>query len=299
MKPMNKLILTLSFVLLVGFSQISCGEGDNNSTVESQNKPNIHRINDGKRDSNPSSFDGAKGYPDKNNSVNVKYNNNINGMKVDVIWEPFDSIGGYVVGEGTIRFKDTKTGTGFSVYNSNFGVVKNKTESLNLEWDDELIRFKFDKKTIHIDNKESDQSEWCAKCDIFFYDLDFDNNKELVFFLPGLGNRGMGIYKVYAIKDGTLVDNIEQITEEEPYSELNGRTTVDSENRTIKIHSSSGACDSVDKVYRFNPTQNKGRGKYILEKYFQTDIYENSCHLFEYDVDQGRNLSLVSKENLE
>ena len=109
----------------------------------------------------------------------------------------------------------------------------------------------------------------------------------------------MGIYKVYAIKDGNLVDSIEQITEEEPYSELNGRTTVDSTNRTIKIHGSSGVCNSVDKVYRFNPTQSKGRGKYILEKYFQTDIHENSCHLFEYDVDQDRNLSLVSKKNLE
>ena len=243
---------------------------------------------------NQSSFYGAKGYPDKNNSVNVKYKNSINGMKVDVIWEPFDSYGGYIVGEATIRFEDIKTRTSFSIYHSNFGVDKDKAEILNLEWDDALGRFKFDKKTIHIDNKISDTNDW-HKSDIFFYDLDFDGNKELITYLPGLGNRGLGKFNVYEIKDGNPI-----YKEEEPYSGLSARSTIDRENKTISLYESGGACNSLKKIYRFKPSHNiKKKGKYFLEKFYRYDMYMYECHLFLYDVDQDRNLTLVSKENLD
>ena len=264
------------------------------SEVKKDNKPTIHHREEERGNPNQSSFYGAKGYPDKNNSVNVKYKNSINGMKVDVIWEPFDSIGGYIVGEATIRFEDIKTRTSFSIYHSNFGVDKDKAEILNLEWDDALGRFKFDKKTIHIDNKISDTNDW-HKSDIFFYDLDFDGNKELITYLPGLGNRGLGKFNVYEIKDGNPI-----YKEEEPYSGLSARSTIDRENKTISLYESGGACNSLKKIYRFKPSHNiKKKEKYFLEKFYRHDMYEKACHLFLYDVDQDRNLTLVSKENLD
>ena len=254
--------------------------------VKKDNKPTIHHREEERGNPNQSSFYGAKGYPDKNNSVNVKYKNSINGMKVDVIWEPFDSIGGYIVGEATIRFEDIKTRTSFSIYHSNFGVDKDKAEILNLEWDDTLGRFKFDKKTIHIDNKISDTNDW-HKSDIFFYDLDFDGNKELITYLPGLGNRGLGKFNVYEIKDGNPI-----YKEEEPYSGLSARSTIDRENKTISLYESGGACNSLKKIYRFKPSHNiKKKGKYFLEKF-----YRNNCNWWDDSVSWVLNGYLFVKQ---
>ena len=260
-----------------------------------------------------------KGYPDSNNSVSVKYTNIINGMMVEVKWEPIDSYGGSIVGEATIKFKNINDGSNFSIYNSSFGIGKHRAEDLNLvrvELEDqnkevEIGRFIFDKKTIHLEYKapefknDSDVLGQFYDLDVpfFFYDLDFDNNDELIVVLRGAGQRYSDIFKVYAFKDGHLIDKQIQITDDEPYLELDGLSTIDIENKTINIHGSSGACDNFDKTYRFLPSKsNAERGKYMLEKFSLRETREEGenliCHSLIYKADQNKKLTLISKKIL-
>ena len=291
-------------------------------TVQATNEEVIHKIPIAKRFGAPNPHAYAfepKGYPDSRNSISVKYTNIINGMMVDVKWEPIDSYDGSIVGEATIKFKNIKDGSNFSIYNSSFAIAKDRVEGLNLvrvELEDqnkevEVGRFIFDKKAMDLEYKapkfKNDSNILKQIYDFdapfFFYDLDFDNNEELIVVLRGAGQRYSDIFKVYVLKDGRLVDKQEQITDHEPYLQLDGLSTINTKNRTINIHGSSGACNNYDKVYRFKPIPNdRQKGKYILEEYtVRENVRENgflNCTGFTYKVDQNRKLTLISKKRL-
>ncbi len=265
-----------------------------------------------------------KGYPDRNNSIDINYTNIINGMNVSVIWEPIDTIGGAIVGEAIIKFTN-KDGENLSIYNSSFGIGGKKRDKiekdLNLAWVEsgDSSGLKFDKKPMHFEYKApnlkndrnilnplgSDDQPFMGGIDepFFFYDLDFDGNDELIVVLHSAGQRSMNKYKVYALKDGKLADKNVQITDDEPYLQLDGMTTINIINKTINIHGSGGWCNNFDLLYRFNTLKNgTKKGKYIIEEYALTERVQEeeylNCNSFLYKVDKKQKLTLISKKTL-
>ena len=170
-------------------------------------------------------------------------------------------------------------------------------------------KFKFEKKTIHIKYEKpelkhnSDVLKRFYDFDVpfLFYDLDFDGNKELIVVLRGAGQRSSDIFKVYALRDGNLVDKQKQITDIEPYIEIDGLLTIDIQNKTINIHGSNGTCNNHDRVYKFNPSSNNTKkGKYILEGYSLRELEDSGpCTSYTYKVDRNKKLILASKKTLD
>jgi TPR repeat protein len=282
---------------------ISKVEGTN--TINNHSMKVVHDIPIASR----ATHDGyVEGYPDDTIIVSVEYTNIINGMRVGVVWKPVDSYSDSIVGEATIKFANVKGGASFSIVNPSFGLRRDTLEKLKPIWEeyeDGSFKLKLDRDSILLEYKspefedEIDVLGQLYDFDIpfFFYDLDFDNNKELIIVLHGAGQRGMDIYKVYALKDGKLVDKQEQITDDEPYLELDGLSTISTRNKTINIHGSGGACNNFDKTYRFKPSGNRNeKGKYILEEYsLRESADDRSCNAFAYRVDKNRKLTLISK----
>jgi hypothetical protein len=258
-------------------------------------------------------FNDPKDYPDDSIIVNLEYTNTFNDMRVSVKWMPVDTYTDSFWGEGTIKFTNIKDGSNFYIVNPSLGIKKDEIEKLNPVWkeyEDGYFRLSLDKKNMRLDYKApelEDEIDVLSLYDLdtpfFFYDLDFDNNKELIIVLHGAGQRGMDIFKVYALKDGKPVAKHDQITDEEPYLQLDGRSRINFADKTINIHGSSGACNSYDKTYRFLPSKNDTeKGKYILERYSLTesahDGLDAGCNLFVYKVDKNQKLTLISNETL-
>ncbi len=252
-----------------------------------------------------------KGYPDDINNVKVEYTNIIRGMKVDVVWEPISIIGGYAVGEALINFTNIKDGTSFSIYNSSFGVGKNKVKDLNLIWREsedngyvDSEKIEFDRKTIRLEYELGSSDFGETNMPFFFYDLDFDNNKELIVVLNQAGQRWAHIYKVYAFTDGQLIDKQKQITDDEPYLSLDGRSTVNIEDKTIIINGSSGVCDNYSMTYSFTHPNNSKKNKYILEEYSLRELLtasmdrENTCYSYTYKIDKNREMKLTDRKKI-
>ena len=248
--------------------------------------------------------DPLKGYPDRNNSIDVNYTNIINGMKVSVIWQPRNNPGSSILGEAIIKFTNVEDGKSFTIYNSNFGLSKDSVKELNIEWDDENSRIKFDKKNITLKYVPPPLFEDdLGDSPFFFFDLDFDGKNELIVEGRHQGQRSMSIFKVYVLKGKSLASENEQITDDEPYLQLDARSSIDVKNKTINIYGSSGACNNFDKTYRFLPSKNDTKkGKYILEEYSLRESVEEgvylNCNSFVYKVDTNKNLTLISKEIL-
>jgi hypothetical protein len=256
----------------------------------------LHEIPVARRSTYSAYADEPKGYPDSNNSVKVNYKSIINGMAVEAVWEPIDTQGSSVLGEAIIKFTNVKNGESFAIYNSHFGLSKDSVKGLNIEWDDERGRLKFDKKPITLKYAAPPPfKDDLGDAPFFFFDIDFDRKDELVVEGRHQGQRGVSIFKVYALNDGKLVDKQEQITDDEPYIELDAKSII--ANGKIIISGSGGACRHFKSTYKFNASHNKtARGKYILEEYFVREMEDGgSCNEFVYKVDQNRKLELISK----
>jgi hypothetical protein len=244
-----------------------------------------------------------KGYPDRNNSIDVNYTNIINGMKVSAIWQPRDNQGLSILGEAIIKFANVEDGKSFTIYNSNFGLSKDSVKELNVEFDDNS-RIKFDKKNITLKYVAPPLFEDdLGDAPFFFFDIDFDGKDELIVEGRHQGQRSMSIFKVYVLKGKSLASEDKQITDDEPYLELDARSSIDVKSRTINIYGSNGVCNNFDKTYRFLPSKDDTKkGKYTLEKYSLREIEEEgdylNCNSFVYKVDANKNLTLISKKML-
>jgi uncharacterized protein len=210
-------------------------------------------------------------------------------MHVEVTWEPLDAMHGYVLGEAEIKFTNIKDGSSFIINNMHFGIRKGKVDHLNFEWSDELERLEFDKKDITLKYEEPKVKDLTnilknfEDTPFFFYDLDFDNVKELIIAGRAQGQRYSSIYRVYSLRDGVLVNQTNQVTDIEPFLELDGLSTIDISNKTINIYGSGGACNGWNKTYKFidRETNNK-KGRYVLEKYYQNRRdKDNDCFQME------------------
>ena len=85
-----------------------------------------------------------------------------------------------------------------------------------------------------------------------FGDMNFDGIKELVIANRRQGQRYHDAYEVYLIQEieDTSYFNIIDLTDVLPYSNIDATTKFDSDNKTIQLYYSGGACSSSYETYK-------------------------------------------------
>lgn len=216
-----------------------------------------------------------------NNIVNLKYNNIINNMRVEVIWKPNNLWHDYVIGPAIIQFTNTKYGTSSTVVNNNLGILEKRlTGLLNIKKIDDIGNYNIQSianKSINLEYKKSELKDGrftfqgATDEPFFFYDIDFDNKKELIVSEMFNGQRFCSTFKAYKFSEDQAIkvikEDLYQITYDEPYISLDELSTVNTSNKTIEIFLSAGAVGSESKIYKLDSVKDDyGNNKYILDK---------------------------------
>ena len=91
-----------------------------------------------------------------------------------------------------------------------------------------------------------------ANAPFAFGDMNFDGVKELVIANRKQGQRHHDAYEVYLIQEieDTSYFNIMDLTDTLPYSNIDATTEFDSDNKTIQLYYSGGACSSSYETYK-------------------------------------------------
>ena len=121
----------------------------------------------------------------------------------------------------------------------------------------------------------------------FFEDINFDGIKELFLLEAHKGQRGFSAFKAYKLKaDGSLAE-VDQITEREPFSSLDGSTHIDYTNKEIGINNSMGWCSSSYHTYQLDKTTNR----YNLSRIYTQETDDKYCYQYTYQIKK----ELISK----
>ena len=162
---------------------------------------------------------------------------------VDVEWFPNWGLVPMFNGPANINFKLVDRDVKFTI----------KTDFFNIG----NRMFSFPKYRINantIANKEVIKMKYSdiANEPFAFGDMNFDGIKELVIANRRQGQRYHDAYEVYLIQEieDTSYFNIIDLTDELPYSNIDATTKFDSDNKTIQLYYSGGACSSSYETYK-------------------------------------------------
>ena len=266
---MNKTILT-SLVLIV-FLLTSCnGKTKKN---ESTNQP--------KTEKTKNTDDGL---------VKIKYKEKINGYNVNVIWKPKQLRLGSIVGPATIEFSNEDYE--FTITNNYFFLPPDKVdlkfkENNVIEVNSKEININYEEPNLENSNFEN------IDIPFVFIDLDFDGNKELILAKANQGQRFVHAYEAYSFAYGELESDLYQITDKEPFNQIDAFTILDNKNKELIIYSSGGICFDSTKTYGLED------GIFSLKKIvrMERDDDADKCYKLTYSVTNGIE-KLISKEEI-
>jgi hypothetical protein len=162
---------------------------------------------------------------------------------VDVEWFPDWGLVPMFNGPANINFKLVDRDVKFTI----------KTDFFNIG----NRMFSFPKYRINantIANKEVIKIKYSdiANEPFAFGDMNFDGIKELVIANRKQGQRHHDAYEVYLIQEieDTSYFNIMDLRDTLPYSNIDATTEFDSDNKTIQLYYSGGACSSSYETYK-------------------------------------------------
>jgi len=184
------------------------------------------------------------------NAVYIKYNQPVNGYKVEVFFMPEEISFGKITGPATLTFIHQKTGKISQIISLHFAVP-----SKNFPDFEDLESFARG-QTCYLDyGLPKDADEFIAthpfyygELPFLFADVNFDGKQELLLTRFGQGQRGCSSYIVFSITPDGAFDDI--LASQAPFDRLDDFSTIDRENRQIIIHHSNGADDSFEEVYK-------------------------------------------------
>lgn len=206
-------------------------------------------------------------------SLQIKYNNRINGYKVTVKWYPqIAHCKGSMVGRGEMLFTHT-SGAQFEVIHNEFYLIdlipyneRNGEPILPTE------------REFAIDYSHYVDTANTIKTDLpfIFYDTNFNGKDELVLIHPCCAQRFRDHLSVYAINnDHTLANPAHQITDKPPYLSFDSGTKFNKQEKTVIIDLSGGAASYERRIFKYN----KSIDKLELVKIKGTDFGDD--YLFE------------------
>ena len=213
---------------------------------------------------------------------------------VDVEWFPDLMLSPFLNGPANINFKLVDRDVKFTIKADLFNIGHRMFS---------FPKYRIDANTIA--NKDIIKMKFrdIANAPFALGDMNFDGINELIIAARQGGQRGYDAYSVYLIQEleDSSYFNILDLTNQMPYSAIDQTTEFDSENKTIRIYYSGGACSSSYKTYKrvFSdyPLRNY---KFELIKrtdYSYLDDNENDigCHKYVYDVINGKDMLIESE----
>jgi len=137
-----------------------------------------------------------------------------------------------------------------------------------------------------------------ANAPFAFGDMNFDGVKELVIANRKQGQRHHDAYEVYLIQEieDTSYFNIIDLTDTLPYSNIDATTKFDSDNKTIQLYYSGGACNSSYETYKrvFSAYPLRDYKFELMRKIDYETWDENGddipCTKYVYDVIDGKEI---------
>jgi len=162
---------------------------------------------------------------------------------VDVEWFPNWGLVPMFNGPANINFKLIDKDVKFTIKTDFFNIGNRMFSFPKYRMDAETIA---SKEVIKM--KFSD----IANAPFAFGDMNFDGIKELVIANRKQGQRHHDAYEVYLIQEieDTSYFNIMDLTDTLPYSNIDATTEFDSDNKTIQLYYSGGACSSSYETYK-------------------------------------------------
>ena len=162
---------------------------------------------------------------------------------VDVEWFPNWGSAPMFNGPANINFKLIDRDVKFTIKTDFFNIGNRMFSFPKYRMDAETIA---SKEVIKM--KFSD----IANAPFAFGDMNFDGVKELVIANRKQGQRHHDAYEVYLIQEieDTSYFNIIDLTDTLPYSNIDATTEFDSDNKTIQLYYSGGACSSSYETYK-------------------------------------------------
>ena len=195
--------------------------------------------------------------------VHIRYSEEINGYKIEVLWIPTlaDKYNGQVTGPAVVKLTHENGETG-TVVNNSFGFRGDKAVEIiaNLGIDDndtaDTIRYKKNELILEYslpDIVEGVESRFDNNSEpFFFYDINFDGKLDFIVVEPYQAQRSRDAYKAYELIDLGGVDfgrGFRGIAYKQPFIDLDSVTTIDRESKSITHFHSGGAADHDTVTY--------------------------------------------------
>ena len=224
---------------------------------------------------------------DGKTAVFIEFTDIIQGRYiVDVEWYPDWGLAPLLTGPANINFKLVDRNVKFSIKADLFNISHRMFS---------FPKYRIDANTIA--NKDIIKMKFrdIGNAPFAFGDMNFDGINELVIADRNGGQRGYDAYSIYLIqeiKDSSYF-NILDLTDVLPYSNIDETTEFDSDNKTIELYYSRGACSSSYEKYQriFSDYPLRDYKFELIKKidYDYQDWNEKNigCHKYVYDVVDG------------
>ena len=221
---------------------------------------------------------------------------------VDVKWFPDNGLAPLITGPAIITFNIKGDVLGWFTKLTGFFHIPN----FEVDWEKinngEVFEMKYSDfkrySTVKELTSKNKEHIWSVGIPFLFEDVNFDSTKELIIVKKRAGQRGTDDYEVYSIDEFGALNSPYNITNSLPYVKFDGFTKFNSEDKTITLYSSGGACGSCYETYQA-VVGYKGV-KFILIKKIVYDYQDKNgnyigCHIYTYDVVNGREVLIESE----
>ena len=209
---------------------------------------------------------------------------------VDVEWFPDNGLAPLLTGVANITFTLVDRDISFT-----------KTAELF-----HIPNFKIDKEKIINGEVFEIKYSQLIEFPFTFSDVNFDGTKELLIVEKRGGQRFYDAYQVHLIQEieDSNYFNVLDLTNTLPYSKFDATTEFNTDNKTVWMYYSGGACSSSYELYqRVFSDYSLGNYQFKLIKkvdYDYQDKHGNNigCHIYTYDVVNGREVLIESESGL-
>ncbi|MEL4457383.1 hypothetical protein [Lutimonas vermicola] len=191
--------------------------------------------------------------------VTITYKNKIENFNVRILWLPTNNPAPIhkISGPGIIEFTDPIKSTRFTITRGDlvFTPERMGIDSLEQRWSllDKTFELQFETRAIKDRITVGSVTE-----PFFFYDVDFDNDPELLITEVAAGQQLSNTYKVYNLDESSFASDSDQITNLKPFSLLNDFTEFNKMDKTIHIDNYLGGGNTETSIYKkVNPSEFK------------------------------------------
>ncbi|MFT5907337.1 MAG: hypothetical protein ACI836_000482 [Saprospiraceae bacterium] len=223
--------------------------------------------------------------------VQVSYNQKVNGYQVTVVWKPNLLKSGSAVGPAMLEFKNDSTA--FTLTNNHFSLP---AALLDFETEENNITGIKTNQIVIDYKKPAIQNKTFEMIDVpfLFVDLDFDGEKEILLKKSGQGQRFGDAFDAYSLNAGALYSGFYQITNKEPYNQINHKTKLNKEKKELTLYSDGGACGATEQTYTLV------NGGLAEMKRMRMELVGNPPRCFEltYSLENGME-TLLSKRDIQ